>query len=563
MTAVQRTWKWPNLNDLLEAIRKWIESRRPVKEKKDTDAAAAGTAAAKAAAYSIMSAPGLESGQMELTEHIGTFSQVVDPAQDLTYAKKLAGKEESKPPPMGAAATVPPAAQAEKEGFNHLLWLPGGIRHLLMPLSSQDPAAAAAEANAQVSAGMLALALAHTPGIIAEAASLGQIESVAWTVMDLTNASGLPDIVRQSNTLPYEVGILAPARYHYNALYRPLQPGLLDLTRYLARGQITADEYIMLSRYNGLDDRWAAAAWNAFLRLPEYRELQSMRWRGLIDDAGFKDAMLRQGWHPDVVDEMLNLAWQIPGPTDLIRFVVREVISPAEFIIQMEKQGYGPGYAGAYWSAHFVLPPPQSLYDAFHRGRISDAELRKYIFWHDYAPEPRPDIGVSDIDIMRSLTKTLIPRVDLRRAWQLGKISDAELVNRYTWLGYEEDAPLMAEIQKSVAQAAENTAIATAAAALYRTGYMDRGEFAGWLTVANYTEARIQKTLIAQDLQARRDLVADLEAMAITAFQKDVFTEEDLRAELLSYGMQPERVDVIAAREVYKKLPKPKAAAAS
>jgi len=543
-------------------IHKWWTDRQRAEAAQAKDAADAAAKAATANVYSIMSAPGLEKETALLTDHLATFEQVVDPNVDLKYAKKLTGQLASELPPGAAAPEISEPDAREILANQEFLKLPGGIRHLLYPHSTQDPEAAAAALAGEGTQGMLALALAHTPGIIAEAASLGQVETVAWTVMDLANASGLPDRVKNAFNLAFEIGILGPAKYHYNAVYTPAWPELQDLTRLLARGQISAEEYLQISSFHGLDGRWAAGLWNAFLRLPEFRELQPMLWRGLIDDTGFKDAMLRQGWHPDVVDEMLNLAWQIPGPQDLIRFVVREVISPADFIAQMEKQGYGPGWAGAYWTAHFVLPSPDYLIDAFHRGKISDAELRKFIFWHDYMPEQRPGISVSDIEIMRSLTKRLIPRVDLRRAWERGLLTDQQLVERYQWLGYEDDAEKMAEIQKAVAMDAENNAIATAAASLHRDGYMDRAEFEGWLRAANFSDARIEKTLVAEDLRARRDFIADLQAMAVAAYQKDVFTMDELEAELIRYGMQPDRAAVLVAKEAYKKLPKPKAAAA-
>jgi len=556
-----RAWKFPSLADLLQKIADYLGGRKAAEDTQAAQAADAAALAAKAGAYSVMSVPGLEKETAGLTDHLATFQQVVDPSADLIYAKKLTGQIPPEPPPEIAVTPLGPPLAAEKQALEDFTWLPGGVRHLVMAMSSADPEAAAAHLAGQSITGMLALALAHTPGIVAEAASLGQIESVTWTIMDLTQATGLPDMVKAANLLPFEVGVVGPARYHYNQIYKPMQPGILDLPRMLARRQITEDEFLTLNAYQGYDGRWAAAMWNAFLRLPEWRDLQPMLWRGLIDDASFKDTMLRLGWHPDVVDEMLNLAWLIPGPADLIRFVVREVITPAEFITQMEKQGYGPGWAGAYWTAHFVLPAPNFLYDAFHRGIITDAELQKYIFWHDYMPAPRPGISKTDIEIMRGLTKTLIPRVDLRYAWELGRISDVELVRRYEWLGYEDDAALMADIQKARAMTSENTAISTAAAALYRDGYMDRVEFEGWLRTANFSQARIDKTLAAEDLRARRDFITDLQAMAVAAYQKDVFTVEELEAELIRYGMQPDRAAVLVAKEAYKKLPKPKAAA--
>ena len=612
--------------------------------------------------------PGLSGEVAALTTSVDAFQLVVEPAQDLDYAKKLTGEVPSEPPEEFGAVEVTDEERLETEGYSSVPRELPLIGLRLGRMSGVDPQGAA-EALAGVGvAGMTSLALAHTPGIIAEAASFGQIESVTWTIMDLLNASGLPDAVKASITVPFEASVLAPARYHYNQVFRPVQPAVRDLPSMLARKQLTAEEYLNQFGYQGLDDRWASALWNTFLRLPEFRELQIMRWRGLIDDVGFKDVMLRLGWHPEVVDEMLNVAWQIPGPGDLIRFVVREVIEPSEFIGQMEKQGFGPGWAGAYWTAHFRLPGPRDLIEAYHRGFISEAELRKYIFWHDYAPDPRPDIRVSDIDIYKALTKTLIPRVDLRRAWRLGKLTDEELVDRYGWLGYEDDSELMAGIQKAIALAPQTAGlvkmyvaafrkgvrteaevrarlkelnvpgpavdmlistetlrreigilergeehrilgtshiiaaykkdlftweisrellitqgwlpgdaetilaintpppevekpgsqIRTAAAALYREGWISTADLEGILRAARYSEDDIDTIRVAEDFRYRLDYLKDLEAAAIQAFRKDIYTAEELEAYLFDLGKSPDRIRPLVAKEIYKKVPKPK-----
>ena len=367
--------------------------------------------------------------------------------------------------------------------------------------------------------------------------------------------------VRTWNT-PFDIAVAPRLAAFWRYQLRPYLPGVQDLPRLLMRGEISPDRYLDLAGLQGVDPALSVGILSAAYELPAFRELQGLLWRGLIDENEFKARLIQQGLHPDVVDLLYSLAWQIPGPGDLIRFVVREVISPDDFITWIERQGYSSYWASAYWTAHFQLPAPNFLYDAFHRELITDAELQKYIFWHDYMPELRPGISKSDIEIMRGLTKTLIPRVDLRRAWELGKLNDPELVRRYEWLGYEDDAELMAEIQKAVAMSAEDNAIATAAAQLYRQGYMGRAEFEGWLRLANFSDARIEKTLAAEDLRYRRDFITDLEGLAVEAYKKDIFTLDELRSELIRYGMQPDRVGVLVAREAYKKLPKPKPAAA-
>lgn len=582
----------------------WSEKE---KEKQAAQAVSSGELLAQAlkdGKISALSAPGLEGEMSGLTSHLAQFENVAAPSVDLDYSKRLTGQAPAQQlftmaeleaakacfgveegdanwgecsrfdfdndkvidirdmsymsMRLGSSATK--TAEPEAEALLALARGQTPLAESSPPQSSMPPEAAASTLAGQGKAGMLALALAHTPGIVAEAASLGQLESVMWTVMDLIAASGLPDIVKASQILPYEVAVLGPAKYHYNNVYRPMQPSAQDLPRMLARGMINPEDYLRQMSYQGYDGHWAVAYWNQFLRLPEWRDLQSMLWRGLIDDTGFKQTMFQLGWHPDVVDEMLNLAWLIPGPNDLIRFVVREVISPSDFIKWMNQQGFGPGWAGAYWTAHFQLPSPDFLIDAFHRGRISDAELQKYIFWHDYMPERRPGIAVSDIEIMRSLTKRLIPRVDVRRGWELGKLSDADLEERYRWLGYEDDAPLMADIQKAVAMEAENSAIARSAADLYREGFLSPAEYEGWLRVANFSDARIAKTRASEDLRYRLDYIRDLVDVAVEGYRKDVFTLDELRAELIQLGMTPERAEALIQKEAFRKLPKPKAA---
>ena len=620
--------------------------------------------------YSAAAMPGLEGKITTLTAHLAQFETIVDPVVDLNYAKKLTGEIPSERPEVAPAVKVPVAQLREIAALSELSRGWGMQTRGVTIKSGVVPEDAAETLAGQGVTGMTGLAVAHTPGIIAEAASFGQMESVIWTVMDLVNASGLPDIVKASNLLPYEIACLGPAKYHYNSVYRPLQPAAKDLPLLLVRGLINDEEYLTLMSYQGHDDRWAGDYLNIFYKIPSFRELQIMRWRDLVDDDGFKLTLAQQGWHPDVLDEMLNLAWLIPGPGDLIRFLVREVITPEEFTTWMGQQGYGPGWAGAYWTAHFRLPGPADLIEAFHREFITEAELKKYIFWHDYNPDLRPDISVSDIDIYKSLTKTLIPRVDLRRAWVQGAIDDAELKKRYGWLGYEDDAELMAEIQKTIAltpqrgalvriymaalrkgvktdgevrarlkelkvpkaaidmlieaedvrrtigmvepneearilstsqvlaaykkglftpeitreilegqgwdPGAADTLIAlstpppeeerpvsqvrTAAAALYREGWMSPEEFEGRLRAANYSEDDIGTIRMAEDLRYRRDYLNDLEATAIQAYRKDVYTAEELEAYLVTLGKAPVRIRPLVAKEIFKKLPKGAAA---
>mgnify|MGYP000085344816 CR=1 FL=1 len=168
---------------------------------------------------------------------------------------------------------------------------------------------------------------------------------------------------------------------------------------------------------------------------------------------------------------------RIPSLSDLIQMLVREVITLDEYRKYAAWLGESREWADRRWEAHWQLPARTWIDDAYHRGIITEEEWSKYYVWHDYKPEPRPGISKSDVEILSGLRKTLIPRVDLRRAWEYGLIDDEELEQRYVMLGYEDDAPLMAKIQKWVALDGEITMVRRELVNLVVAGLMTEEEF--------------------------------------------------------------------------------------
>ena len=167
----------------------------------------------------------------------------------------------------------------------------------------------------------------------------------------------------------------------------------------------------------------------------------------------------------------------IPPTQDLTVMLVRETITPDEFNANMAMHGFSRSWANRYWDVHWRLPSPESVTDAFHRGLISAQERDVFLVLHDYRPGPRPGIARADRDIVAGLQKTLVTRVDLRRGWELGRVSDERLLQGMQALGYEDDAELVAEIQRAMALEGERNAVARPAGRAFRDGKIGEADY--------------------------------------------------------------------------------------
>lgn len=249
----------------------------------------------------------------------------------------------------------------------------------------------------------------------------------------------------------------------------------------------------------------------------------------------------------------------IPPAVDTIRMVVREVIEPEEFYQVMGYLGFSRKWGQAYWDAHWRDIAEGRIHEAYHRNLISRDERDKFLVLLDYRPDPRPGISVSDVAIVRGLAKTLIPRVDLRYAWEMGLLTDDELVERYGGLGYEEDSELMADTQKSRALVEEIHKIRDEWIRDYIEGFTDEATLRANLEAVGIGPVRVDYYCQYARKRSEREHAKDLLDYFEDAYQKDLITEEQFTAYVNAIIVNTESAALFTDKAWVRKYKAPKA----
>ena len=146
-----------------------------------------------------------------------------------------------------------------------------------------------------------------------------------------------------------------------------------------------------------------AQALKQFQYLPSIDEAKVLLNRGLITQALFSHIISKYTtYNPALANAISKTRYEIPGPSDLVRFAIRDVFSP-EIVRQfeyaketpteikpwMDKQGYGQSigiplpdnatdaagnairgeatWFDLYWQSHWDLPSPTQGYEMLHR----------------------------------------------------------------------------------------------------------------------------------------------------------------------------------------------------
>ena len=256
------------------------------------------------------------------------------------------------------------------------------------------------------------------------------------TYLDMVHPARMTGIMHTANNLLYSLnfpamigpiifsniwaGIILPLRHRWNEVYKPSIPEASHLARFRAKGLMDGALYTQNMAFQGFGGEFAAMYEQDVARIPTVMELNQMVWREKISLEAFRGALRVTGVREDFILGYEELTKAIPPWRDLVTMAVREVFPPEDFYVYMPLHGFSRVWAERYWEMHWILLPLGEVRRARHRDVINDDETAKYLVLHDYKPEPRPGIRISDQEIASKLVWDLPGRIEARWMFRWG-----------------------------------------------------------------------------------------------------------------------------------------------
>jgi len=199
-------------------------------------------------------------------------------------------------------------------------------------------------------------------------------------------------------------------------------------------------------------------------------QLGVLLFRESIGQQEYDDRIRESGMiRPTDGQNILDLLKQIPTISDIIPMMIRDVedeinvdwtesdtIFKDKYKGQLEtwgeQNGIAPNFAKYAWRAHWTLPSPTQLFEFYRRLRHTGefgspdevkAEIRKTLIQQDILPKW--------VDYYLAITNNPLTRVDARRSYEIGALTEQGLKEAYLDAGYnDKNAATLVEYNKKL-----------------------------------------------------------------------------------------------------------------
>ncbi len=358
---------------------------------------------------------------------------------------------------------------------------------------------------------------------------------------------------------------LAPAVQGELKAIRPTPLGLGDAVQSYFRGDLDR---------GGLDDQGGRSGYAVDidraieLGRPRPTPIELALWmhRELIAPGDMVERLQALGYAPADATNLVEASAVLPGVSDLVRMAVREAFPgqvafdgvrgqgvPSRFVELTQQQGLDPELARSYWAAHWELPSVSAAFSMYHRGLVTEAQLRGLLKEQDMAPEW--------VDRMIAVAYDPLTRVDVRRMYELGVLSAAEVEAAYRDLGYSPENAgrlrrfVVADAAASAAAAASSERDLTRAdlVGAYADGILNRAQVSTQLQAIGFDDTEADLILDREDIRAMRAERKETRGAIVDQVVAQVIDQVTAQDKLNAAGYTADEV-AATLREIDRKL---------
>lgn len=319
---------------------------------------------------------------------------------------------------------------------------------------------------------------------------------------------------------------------------------------------------------SGFDDDDIDLFFLSRYRLYDEGNIRILWLRGVLSDDEMFMRMRELGYTDTRIKEVIQGWSVIPGPNDLFHLVAKEAFEPdmiermgyadefpAGQVEWLTKQGISEEWAKKYWYAHWETPSIQAGYEMLHRedpdrpgqSIIDESELDMLYRTVEIPPYWRSRLT--------KIAYQPYTRVDVRRMHDMGVLNDAQLIQSYKDLGYDQEhAEKMAEFTVRYNQGADKELTRGQILTGYKEKILIRQDAMTLLTDLDYSEAQAEYYLLTEDYKEAKDLQDDLLTNIKDRFQNNFADEFETRSRLNSLNLTGERIAILMDKWKIKKL---------
>ena len=365
--------------------------------------------------------------------------------------------------------------------------------------------------------------------------------------------------------------------YDLNRMLPNALPTLSESIEAYYRGLIDYETLKDWVKAHGYDEDKLKLFLNMYKRLYSLDMLITMKFRGIITDEEFYQEMEKEGYDRERAEKILQISWTYPPVSDWIRFAVRDVFNeeivkkygydedfPEAIVEFAEKAGVDRQTLLWYWRAHWDLPSPTAGYEMLHRlqPEVIDMKLPDGSRYGDKYKEMgvEPDKIKTDLDTLRELLRVsdipkywrdrliaiaynTLTRVDLRRIYKLGLISDEEVLGRLMEYGYtKKDAELLLQWFKAEKMPSERDLTKSEILKLYHYRFIDEKKAKDLLLGLGYDEDEAEFLVLLEDYKVYNEIVEEKLSILRTLYVRGIIDDQKLLDELNKLALPSHKI---------------------